>query len=53
MHTGFCGGIEGRKTLGRPTPMYTDNIKIYFQKVGWGARTGLIWLGIGSGGRLL
>jgi hypothetical protein len=47
------GITEGRRTLGRPTPIYKDNIKIYFQEVGWGAWTGLIWLRTGSGDRLL
>jgi hypothetical protein len=29
-----AGRTEGRRTLGRPTPIYKDNIKFYFQEVG-------------------
>jgi len=35
---------EGRRSLGRPRLIWD------LQEVGWGVRTGLIWLGIGSGG---
>jgi len=30
-----------------------DDIKTGLQEAGWGAWTGLIWLGIGTGGVLL
>ena len=30
-----------------------NNIKMDLQEVGWGGLTGLIWLRIGTGGRLL
>jgi hypothetical protein len=30
-----------------------DNIKINLQEVGWGARTGLIWVRIGTGAECL
>jgi hypothetical protein len=32
--------------------MWEDNIKMDLQEVGWRARTGLIWLRIGTGDRL-
>jgi len=40
---------EGTRPLGRPS----DNIKMDLQEVGWGTRTGLIRLRIGTGGGLL
>jgi hypothetical protein len=47
-------GKPGVKTpLGRPRPRWEDNIKMDLQDVGLGAWTGLIWLRIGTGGRLL
>jgi hypothetical protein len=38
-----------------PGVRWEDNIKMDLQEVGWGggARTGLIWLRIGTGGGLL
>jgi hypothetical protein len=33
--------------------VYSSNIKMDLQEVGWGAWTGLIWLRIGTGGGLL
>jgi hypothetical protein len=36
-----------------PCVNWEDNIKMDLQEVGWGAWTGLIWLGIGTGGGLL
>jgi hypothetical protein len=43
---------DGNKPPGKPRRRWDNNIKIHFQKVGWeeGARTGLIWLRIGTGG---
>jgi len=41
------------KPEGRPKRRWKDNIKMEYQEVGWGAWTGLIWLGIGTGGELL
>jgi hypothetical protein len=52
VRTGFWWG-EGRTSLGRPRRRWEDNIKMDFQEVGWGAWTELIWLRIGTGGRLL
>jgi hypothetical protein len=48
----LVGRPEGR-SLGRPRGRWEDNIKMDFQEVGWGAWTGLIWLRIGTGARLL
>jgi hypothetical protein len=41
------------RPLGRPRCRWKDNIKTDLQEVGWGTWTGLIWLRIGTGGRLL
>jgi hypothetical protein len=49
----LVGRPEGRRPLGRPRRRWEDNIKMYLQKLGWGAWTGLIWLRMGTGGRLL
>jgi hypothetical protein len=32
----FLERPEGRRLLGRPRRRWTDNIKTYFQEVGWG-----------------
>ena len=47
------GKPVGKGPLGRPRNRWEDNIKIDLQGVGWGACAGLIWLRIGTGGRLL
>jgi hypothetical protein len=47
------GKPEGKRPLGRPRHRWEDNIKMDLREVGWGALTGLIWLRIGTGGRLL
>jgi hypothetical protein len=47
------GRPEGRRPLGRRRHRWEDNIKIDLQEVGWRAWTGLSWLRIGTGGRLL
>ena len=44
---------EGKGPLGRPRCIWEDNIKMALQEEGWVAWTGLIWLRIGTGGRLL
>jgi len=46
----LVGNPEGKRSLGRPRRRWEDNIKMVLQKVGWRARTGLIWLRIGTGG---
>ena len=49
----FMGKPEGKRLLGRPRHKWENNIKIDLQEVGWEAWTGLIWLRIETGGRLL
>jgi hypothetical protein len=49
----LVGRPEGRRPLRRPRRRWDDNIKMDLQEMGWGAWTGLIWLRIGTGGRLL
>jgi hypothetical protein len=49
----LVGRPEGRRPLGMPTRRLEGNIKTELQKVGWRARSGLIWLRIGSGGAIL
>jgi hypothetical protein len=41
---------EGRRLLRRPRRRWEDNIKRDLRKVGWGVRTGSMWLRIGTGG---
>jgi hypothetical protein len=41
------------RDLERAMHTWEDDIKTYLQEVGWEAWTGLIWLRIGPGGRLL
>jgi hypothetical protein len=53
---GFMEKPEGKRPLGRPRSRGDDNNKMVFQEVEWrggGARTGKIWLRIGTGGRQL
>jgi hypothetical protein len=47
---GSVGKHEGKRPLGRPMRIWEDNIKMDLQEVGWGARTGLIWFRIETGG---
>jgi hypothetical protein len=47
------GRPEGRRPLERRRRKLEDNIKSDFQEVGMVAWTGLIWLTIGTGVRLL
>jgi len=44
---------EGKRQLLRSRRRWEDNIRMDLQEVGWGARTGLIWLRIGTGDGLL
>jgi hypothetical protein len=46
----LVGKREGKRPLGRPRHRWEDNIKMDLQEMEWGARTGLIWLCIGTGG---
>ena len=49
----LMGKPEEKRTLGRPRCRWEDDIKIDIQELGCGAWNGLIWLGMGTGGRLL
>jgi len=49
----LVGKPGGKTPLGRPRRRWKDNTKMDLQEVGWGVWTGLIWLWIGTGGRLL
>jgi hypothetical protein len=44
---------EGKRLLGRHSHRWEYNIKMDFYELTLGAWTGLIWLRIGRGGRLL
>ena len=53
-YTVFGGGRpDGKTLLGKPRCRLEDDIKMDLQEVRLGARTRLIWLRIGTGGRLL
>jgi hypothetical protein len=49
----LVGKSEGRRPFGRPKPRWENNIKMDLREMGWGAWTGLIWLRIRTGGKLL
>jgi hypothetical protein len=49
----LVGRPEVRRPLGRPRRRWEVNIKMDLQDVERGAWTGLIWLGIWTGGELL
>jgi hypothetical protein len=49
----LVGKPEGKMSLRRPRHRWEYNIKTYLQRVGWGARTSLIWLRIGTSDRHL
>jgi len=49
----LIGNPEGKKPPGKPRRIWDDNIKLYLKEVRWGAWTGLNWLRIGKGGKLL
>jgi hypothetical protein len=46
----LMGKLEGKRPLGRPRCRWQDNVKMSLQELGWGKRTGLIWLRKGTGG---
>jgi hypothetical protein len=48
----LMGKPEEKRPLGRPRRRWEDDIKMDIQELGCGAWTGLIWLGIGTGGGL-
>jgi len=47
------GKFEGKRLLERLRHRWEYNIKMDLLEMGWQACTGLIWLGIGTGGGLL
>jgi hypothetical protein len=49
----LVGKSEGRRTLGRPTCRWEDNIKMDLREVGWWAWTVSVWFRIGQGVGLL
>jgi hypothetical protein len=49
----LVGKPERKGPLVRPRNRWEDNIKMDLQEVGFGTRTGIIWLRIGTGGGLL
>jgi hypothetical protein len=44
---------DENRTLGRPRHRQEDNIIMHLLEVEWWAGTGLIWLSIGTSGKLL
>jgi hypothetical protein len=48
----LVGKPEGRRPLGRPRCRWEDNIKMDLREVGWGSKTGSIWLRARTGGGL-
>jgi hypothetical protein len=46
---GLGGETLGQRLLDRPRHRWEDNIKMNFQEVGCGVRTGLSWLRKGTG----
>jgi hypothetical protein len=50
---GLVGKLDGRRKLARPRRRWENNIKMCLQELEWEAWNRLIWLRIGTGGRLL
>jgi hypothetical protein len=50
-HRALVGKPKGKRPLGKPTGGWED--KTFLQEVGWGTRTGLIWLRKWAGEGLL
>jgi hypothetical protein len=48
----LVGKPEGKRPLGRPRCRLVDNIKIDIREIGWDVWSGLVWLRIGTSGRL-
>jgi hypothetical protein len=49
----LVGKPEGKRPLGRPRRRWEDGIKMDLTEIGWGVRSGFIWLRIGAVGGLL
>jgi hypothetical protein len=45
----LVGNPEEKRPIGRPRPKWEDNIKMELEEVGWGARTALLCVRIGTG----
>jgi hypothetical protein len=48
----LVGKPEEKRPLGRPS-RWVDNMKMDLREIGWMVWTGMIWLKIGTSGRLL
>jgi len=48
----LVGKPEGKRTLVRPRHRWQDDIRVDLQEIGGGAWIGLIWLRIGTNGKL-
>jgi hypothetical protein len=46
----LVGKLKGKRTFGRLSRRWEDNIKMDVQEVGVGVSTGSFWLRIGTGG---
>jgi hypothetical protein len=49
----LVGKPEGKRPLGKPGRRWEDNININFQDMAWETWNALIWIYIGTSGRLL
>jgi hypothetical protein len=49
----LVGNPEGKRPLGRPRHGWVDNVRMDLREVGRVMWTGLVWLGVGTGGELL
>jgi hypothetical protein len=47
------GETEEKRPFVRPRRIWEDNIKMELKEFGWGAWTGLIWLKIRTGSKLV
>ena len=48
----LVGKPEGKRTLARPRHRWQDDVRVDLQEIGGGAWIGLIWLRIGTNGKL-
>jgi hypothetical protein len=49
----LVGKPEEKRPLGRPRCRWVDDIKMDVGEMGWMVLTGLVWLRIGTSGKLL
>lgn len=52
-NTGLVGKPEGKSALGTPRSRWENTIKTDSKEINGRERSGLIWLRVGAGGRLL